>query len=150
MGDLSKDFSNAEFACKCGKCGLPTSVHPLLIAGLQKMRDETGQKITVDSGGRCVEHNRAVGGVGKSEHLVTPEDPVCKAADVEIDGMTSEQAFKVAETVPEFANAGIGVYDPDRIVHVDIRDYKARWGRDHGKYLSLDLFFARPQPSIST
>jgi uncharacterized protein YcbK (DUF882 family) len=150
MEDLSKDFSLEEFACKCGKCGLPKSVHPALLAGLQRMRDQVNLAITINSGGRCVEHNQAVGGAGKSEHIVTPEDPICKAADVEIDGMTSEQAFKVAETVPEFENAGIGVYDPDKIVHVDVREHKARWGRDHGKYVSLDLFFARPQHSIST
>jgi len=143
MGDLSKDFSSAEFACKCGKCGLPKSVHPALVAGLQKMRDQTGRKMTVNSGARCVEHNRAVGGVAHSEHIVTPEDPVCKAADVEIDGMTSEEAFKIAEAIPEFENAGVGAYDPERIVHVDIRDHKARWGRINGKYVSLDVFFDR-------
>lgn len=143
MGDLSKDFSSAEFACKCGKCGLPKSVHPALVAGLQKMRDATGKKITVNSGARCAEHNRAVGGVGKSEHIVTVEDPVCKAADIEIEGLTSEEAFKIAETIPEFQNAGVGVYDPDKIVHVDIRDHKARWGRIQGKYVSLDAFFER-------
>ena len=150
MGDLSKDFSAAEFACKCGKCGLPKSVHPALVAGLQRMRDQVNVALTISSGARCVEHNRAVGGVGKSEHIVTPEDPVCKAADVEIEGMTSEQAFKVAETIPEFENAGVGVYDPDRIVHVDIRDHNARWGRINGKYVGLDDFFARPQTSSST
>lgn len=143
MGDLSKDFSLAEFACKCGKCGLPKSVHPALVAGLQAMRDQAGKKLTVNSGARCAEHNKAVSGVARSEHIVTAENPVCKAADVEIEGMTSEQAFAIAEKIPEFINAGIGVYDPERIVHVDIRDHKARWGRDKGKYVSLAAFFDR-------
>jgi uncharacterized protein YcbK (DUF882 family) len=150
MGDLSNDFSIAEFACKCGKCGLPKSVHPVLVAGLQRMRDQTNLAITINSGARCIEHNRAVGGVGKSEHIVTPEDPVCKAVDIEIDGMTSEQAFRIAETIPEFENAGIGVYDPDQIVHVDIRDYKARWGRIRGKYVSLADFFGQAGSTSAT
>ena len=143
MGDLSKDFSSAEFACKCGKCGLPKSVHPALIDGLQAMHDQTGKKVTVNSGGRCAEHNQAVGGVAHSEHIVTPEDPVCKAADVEIEGMTSEQAFAIAVKIPEFENAGVGVYDPQRIVHVDIREKKARWGRINQKYVSIAAFFDR-------
>ena len=144
MGDLITDFSLAEFACKCGKCGLPKSVHPALITGLQRLRDETAKPVTVNSGARCVEHNKAVGGAGKSEHIVTPEDPQAKAADIVIEGMTSEQAFALADKIPEFENAGIGVYDPETIIHVDVRDHKARWGRIKGKYVSLADFFGRP------
>lgn len=143
MGDLSKDFSLSEFRCKCGKCGLPTSVDPRLLAGLQRMRDVLERKITVNSGGRCAEHNRAVGGVSLSEHIVTPEDPVCKAADIEVEGLTSDQAFSVAEKMPEFENAGVGVYYPERIVHVDVREHAARWGRWEGKYVAVTDFFGR-------
>jgi hypothetical protein len=59
MGDLSQNFNASEFACKCG-CGLKYP-SPALVSLLQKIRDRTGQSVTIESGWRCTKHNQAVG-----------------------------------------------------------------------------------------
>lgn len=66
MGDLTKNFSKAEFACKCG-CGLYNLV-PAVSASCQVIRDELGMAVTVNSGVRCAKHNAKVGGVKDSYH----------------------------------------------------------------------------------
>ena len=68
MGDLTKNFSRWEFACKC-KCGYD-NIDPDLVMKLQHMRGELGRSITVDSGCRCPEHNLRVGGATHSEHMM--------------------------------------------------------------------------------
>lgn len=67
MGDLTKNFSKKEFACKCG-CG-SDRIDMGLVRKLQKVRNEIGLAVKVNSGCRCVLHNLAVGGSGDSSHL---------------------------------------------------------------------------------
>jgi hypothetical protein len=55
MGDLSKNFSSTETACKCG-CGFKYPA-PALIRTLQAIRDWLGKPVTIVSGCRCTEHN---------------------------------------------------------------------------------------------
>lgn len=81
MGDLSKNFSRREFACKCG-CGFD-DVSPKLANLVQEIRDELGKKIFIDSGCRCPTHNRRVKGVKNSGHLTG------EAADIKAEGMKS-------------------------------------------------------------
>ena len=61
MGDLSKNFNASEFACKCG-CGF-CSPASKLVQTLQIIRDKCGVALTVESGCRCTQHNKNVGGV---------------------------------------------------------------------------------------
>ena len=122
MGDLSKDFSRAEFACQGeGCCGNSAPVHPALIAALQELREKVGAAMKISSGFRCVTHNACVGGAEGSQHtLGMAADVLCPA------GWTSERLAKAAETVEVFCKGGIGIY-PGRI-HVDVRpDGPARW-----------------------
>lgn len=122
MGDLSKDFSRAEFACQgencCGNCA---PVHPALIAALQELRDKVGTALTLSSGFRCVTHNAKVGGAPGSQHtLGMAADVLCPP------GWSPERLARTAETVEAFRKGGIGIY-PGRI-HVDVRpDGPARW-----------------------
>jgi zinc D-Ala-D-Ala carboxypeptidase len=67
LGDLTKDFSRSEFACKCG-CGLD-SMNLFTIQKLQSARDLTGIAFFVVSGIRCATHNAASGGRPNSAHL---------------------------------------------------------------------------------
>lgn len=66
MGDLTKNFSRSEFACKCG-CG-KADVKKELADACQKIRDDVGVAVKVNSGERCAKHNAAVGGVKDSYH----------------------------------------------------------------------------------
>ena len=69
MGDMTKNFSRAEFACKCG-CGL-CNPDPELVKKLEKFRTLCGNKpMNINSACRCEKHNKAVGGSTKSQHLM--------------------------------------------------------------------------------
>jgi uncharacterized protein YcbK (DUF882 family) len=122
MGDLSKDFSRAEFACRGeGCCGGAAPVHPALITGLQQLRDKVGAPLTLSSGFRCVTHNAKVGGAADSQHtLGMAADVLCPA------GWSPERLAKAAETVEVFRQGGIGIYLGR--IHVDVRsDGPVRW-----------------------
>lgn len=67
MGDLTKDFSRREFACKCG-CGFDR-IDPRVVNMAQKIRDTIGESVRINSACRCRKHNAAVGGVGESYHM---------------------------------------------------------------------------------
>src|SRR6266851_4309780 len=59
------------------------------------------------------------------------------AADIKIQGLSLQQQYDRAKSVPDFDNGGIGVYDTN-FIHVDVRDGKARWSRINGVYSGLD------------
>jgi len=67
VGDLTKNFSRHEFACKCA-CGYD-EISLVLVRRLQGMRNLLGSSITVTSGCRCEQHNRYCGGSENSDHL---------------------------------------------------------------------------------
>lgn len=129
MGDLSQNFSRAEFMCKCGCHAV--KVDTRLVTALQQLRDALNKPITINSAYRCPRHNAAVGGVANSEH------PQGEAADIKVVGMTVRQLYAAAEKIPAFMNGGIGVYPEGDFIHVDVRRGKARWGQLHGKYVSF-------------
>jgi len=84
MGDLSPRFNRYEFDCPCG-CGLDTVDYELLMClealavdlEAEEFRPSVDVRIImhINSGCRCKEHNKAVGGSKNSQHLI------CRAAD---------------------------------------------------------------------
>lgn len=73
---ISEHINRAEYACKC--CGkLPPSwksaggpdVYGQFFLDFEEIRAEWGQPIIINSGYRCPEHNKAVGGEPLSVHL---------------------------------------------------------------------------------
>ncbi len=125
MGDLSKNFSRSEFACKgTNCCGHSAPVHPELISALQDLRDQLNLPLNITSGFRCNRHNESIGGASQSFHTLG------MAADVSCpDGMTAEDLAQTAETIPAFQQGGIGNYPS--WVHLDVRTTgKARWRND--------------------
>jgi uncharacterized protein YcbK (DUF882 family) len=110
---ISLHFTEDEFRCKC--CGM-IIVNPILIRQLEALRHALGDKpINVSSGYRCLNHNRAVGGSPRSQHLYG------NAADIYVSGISPKELAKQAG---EFFD-GIGIYED--FVHVDVRGYPARW-----------------------
>nr|DAM99333.1 MAG TPA: peptidase [Caudoviricetes sp.] len=92
MGTISKDFSYREFeasptAERKGICNVITTaavrdaVKELVEKVLQPLRDRVGHPLRINSGYRCPELNRAVGGVATSQHVkgeaadIAAEDP---------------------------------------------------------------------------
>lgn len=114
---LSTHFYRDEFACKCG-CGFDT-VSRKLVDGLQRLRNIMQAKIHINSGCRCAEHNKAVGGSPFSQHLLG------NAADIRVDGHTPEEVAEAAKALSDFRNSGIGIYDT--FTHLDVREGWARW-----------------------
>jgi len=66
MGDVTKNFDYSEFECPCCHKNQTTIA---LIKKLQVARDHAGIPFRINSGYRCKNHNKAVGGVGNSAHL---------------------------------------------------------------------------------
>jgi uncharacterized protein YcbK (DUF882 family) len=123
VGDLTKDFARAEFACQCG-CGFD-QVSLVLVEALQKLRDEIGQPVAVISGCRCERHNADVGGAKLSLHLVG------KAADVRVPGMMAREIYRAAAGIT--AIRGLGVSDERNFVHLDVRAQCAHWCYQEGR-----------------
>lgn len=72
MNDLQQNFTMVEAVCKCG-----CSQHKMYMvnivrhsAKLQALRDFLGKPIHINSWFRCPTHNRNVGGVSESQHLI--------------------------------------------------------------------------------
>ena len=79
---LTENFNLKEFECPCCHTVL---LHPLLVWKLQKLRDEWGLPLIINSGYRCEVHNREVGGVIRSLHKVG------QAADVRVPASEQER-----------------------------------------------------------
>lgn len=89
MGDITTHFSKHEFACKCG-CGFDR-IHPHFVKELEKGRIKFG-KMIIQSGNRCPEYNRKVGGAKNSIHQYA------LASDVsfdKVDWTDPEEVLKV-------------------------------------------------------
>ena len=68
-----KNFKIQEFVCHCG-CEMPPearqNIEALVANVLDPVREQYGKPIYVNSGYRCEKHNKAVGGVPKSQHML--------------------------------------------------------------------------------
>jgi uncharacterized protein YcbK (DUF882 family) len=89
-----------------------------LLELLQKLRDQWGKPVKINSGYRTPKHNERVGGTGGSLHLEG------KAVDIDTAGLVESKAL--ARLAQKVGFKGIGVYQG--WVHVDVRDKIARWG----------------------
>lgn len=116
MGDLSKNFSSSEFECPhCHQ----SPMDPLLISILQIIRDHVKLPIVVNSGYRCPEHNKRVGGVANSQHIFG------KAADIYVEGWSNKQLLDVIRSLTVAKKIYVGyayiIKNSNRAVHIDVR-----------------------------
>ena len=83
-----KDFKNfelKELKCKCGGkyCnGYPTGFSYELLSQLQDIRNHFGKAVIITSAIRCKQHNKIVGGVTNSKHILG------KAVDFYVKGIS--------------------------------------------------------------
>lgn len=110
---ISKHFYRGEFACKCG-CGFDT-VDAELLRTLETVRFHFGQPVTINSGCRCPEHNKAIGGSPRSQHLLG------RAADFVVKDVSPQEVQKFLKD----HKGGLGEYET--FTHVDSRGWKARF-----------------------
>lgn len=117
MGDISPNFSLAEFStCGRGECDR-TYVDPVLLCCLEGLRKICGGRpLNIISGYRCPRCNKRVGGATASRHLTG------QAADIPYGYATVAQAreagFRGIGTRGRFAT------------HVDVRPTDAQWSYD--------------------
>lgn len=119
MGDLSKHFNKAEFACKCG-CGFGMKdgdINPALVQRLEEIREHFGKPIYITSGCRCDKHNRKVGGAQFSQHKLGT------AADIMVRDVKPEDVYNYVTAT--YSTGGTGKYR--LFTHVDVRPNKAFW-----------------------
>jgi len=118
MSIMSSFFTRAEFACKCG-CGFDV-VDTELLTVLSNLRAKFDKPVTINSGCRCREYNKTVGGNYNSKHLVG------KAVDVKVKDVEADEVAEYFLSVyPD--SYGIGRYVGR--THIDVRDYKSRWDK---------------------
>ncbi len=113
MGTATANFSYSEFGCQCGSCHYVDGyqIDPKLILNLQKIRNVFGKPIKINSGLRCHDHNRSVGGVDGSYHVVG------RAVDIPCtDSEDRHQLVKLALRL----NLTVGI-NP-KFIHLDNRD----------------------------
>jgi len=122
---LSKNFSHAEIACKCGRCRGAAKISPDLITRLQAMRDEFGP-IRVNSGVRCRQHPESRTRPTSSHvpnDLGDIEGKVGHAVDIAAVGSRRRFRLLAAAIAAGFVRVGIG----KTFVHLD-NDHKKAQG----------------------
>jgi uncharacterized protein YcbK (DUF882 family) len=123
---LTTNFALSEFTCH-DVAGTPVPVQyldnvQLLANNLQVLRDALGVPVRVLCGYRTPAHNKAVGGVKQSQHLVA------KAGDLTVAMLTPKELHAKIEELIEagkMKQGGLGLYPG--FVHYDVRGNKARW-----------------------
>ena len=110
-----KDFSPAEIACR-GSGSL--RINEEALDKLQALRDRLGKPLIVRSAYRSPEHNRAVGGAGRSKHL--------DGAAFDID-MANHDPVAFEAAAREVGFLGFGFYPRSGFTHVDLGPAR-QWG----------------------
>lgn len=115
------NFKKEEFKCGCDGMycdGYPVKVDESLVKKLEQLRAKLGDKsVIINSGIRCEEHNKKVGGVSNSQHLKG------KAVDIRVIGVNPKEVQHEASKI--FNDDGMG--SGNTFTHLDTRGYRARW-----------------------
>jgi N-acetylmuramoyl-L-alanine amidase len=87
------------------------------------LRESFGKPCTILSSYRSSDYNKAVGGVGLSQHLEF------RALDIAFDGVAPQQVY---DRLIEWRKAGkfvggLGIYPTSGFVHIDTRNSNATW-----------------------
>jgi len=124
VGDLTKNISRSELACKCG-CG-SDSMDLETITVVQHCCDHFAHKLKIDkvvlritSAHRCFEYNRKVGSNDNSQH------PQARAIDFTIDDIEPTGVYDfLTARYPD--KHGFGLYKDLGFVHADTKSGKPR------------------------
>lgn len=121
---ITENFDYSEFTCSCCMGLRLTQRFYLHVEKLQIIRRELGIPVYVTSGYRCWDHNAAIGGATKSEHLEFASDVFPE------DMKLLDKMYRIAK---ELQFTGIGRYDT--FIHLDFRKVPAEWDNrsEYGK-----------------
>ena len=110
---ITDHFDSKEFDCQCG-CGTG-EISSELVKKLEKVRVAYGKGLRVNSGIRCLEHNRSIGSSDTSSHIK------CLAADIGCTRMSDRHLLM--KYLPEHFDR-IGIHK--EFIHVDIDTEKRK------------------------
>lgn len=111
---LARNFTLDELACKCGCETNASDIDSNFIYQLQKLREAFGLPIYINSGYRCPEHNKAIGGSKNSQHMFG------KAADLDLTRYNAADKYRLMQLVFRLGTfRGVGI--ESSFVHVDTR-----------------------------
>lgn len=111
MSQITPNFDASELECPCGCKTLPSL---LAISRLQQLRDWYAKPMIINSGMRCEEHNKKVGGSKKSWHM--------KGMAFDIKAKTAQEKYQLAYLAMKLGWNGIIVYSS--WLHIDLREKK--------------------------
>lgn len=108
---ITKNFHSDEFACKDGSKKILIDVD--LVSVLQKIRDEIGSAITINSGYRTITYNKKLGCAKNSYHIKG------RAFDISSKTVDNWRLAKIAE------KQGLkGIIRYQNFIHIDSREKK--------------------------
>lgn len=110
--NYGKYFKQEEFTCKCGCGGCDISQN--LVNKLNTVREILGKPIKINSGFRCEDHNRKIGGSATSSHL--------RGLAVDIRANESSYRHELLKVLYFVGFNRIGI--DETFIHVDIDDLK--------------------------
>jgi len=131
MGDLTKNISRKELACRCG-CGFDTADFELveLLQGCVDhfaFVDSINVRIDITGPNRCKKHNAEVGGADESQHVLA------RGTDFKLfNRITGEQidSDRVADYIELEYSGRFGMGRYNNRTHVDTRTVgPARWDK---------------------
>ncbi len=113
-------FTDAEFQCKCGSCGLGVkAMDPRLLHILDAVRETLGQPMRINSAVRCKVHNESVGGSQGSEHVRENTDTgLCTAVDIHIPN--SQFLFALVPLLYAHGVPRLGLNQAKHFLHVGL------------------------------
>jgi len=112
-GRLTEHFSRKEFDCQCG-CGTG-EISMELVELLELARLEYDKPMRINSGIRCLNHNRSIGSRDTSSHIK------CLAADIGCTDM-GERHKLLQILLKQFDRVGVH----KKFIHVDVDTEKPK------------------------
>lgn len=106
----SINFFLSEFQCKCNSCDFVMLQVELLMA-IQSARSELGKPIIINSGYRCKQHNKEIGGVENSNHIFGD------AVDVALPEVGKDELIAILKKHFKY----VKIYEGKNFVHCDNR-----------------------------
>ena len=114
MGNLSEHFNNKDFACRCPACKGEYRVHLGLVGALEQIGGHFRKRVRIQSAFWCDDFwEKLKRSSKKSFHTKG------KAAHITMDGVSPQDLFKYAETIPELR--GMVFYPKENYIHIDTR-----------------------------
>lgn len=95
----------------------------MVLDRFETLQSNFGEAVPLISAARSKEHNDAVGGADKSQHLTG------NALDVDVSNLSEERRVQLIQMASAMGFTGIGVYEDS--IHLDMGSRRA-WGKNNG------------------